>query len=227
MSHHSNSLSPGGIGSGVRGELLRLSSPWDRLHELNIQNRFFTTKGQPFVTLALAIVALCHAFVALPLQAEPGVPGDGEGPPPKTPIHVIADKLEAVQSSGWVDFIGNVKAIQADVVMIADRMRIFYKLGEDSAMKEGTISKIVSEGHVKIVFDKETKTAEAEKATYIADQQVLVLSGGEPKVYSGKNVVQGKKITLFYAEKRSVVEGAGQEQVKATLFVKEGNGLMK
>ena len=177
--------------------------------------------------LALAIVTLCLGLAAAPLQAEPGLPGGGEGPRPKTPIHVIADKLDAVHSSGWVDFIGNVKATQADVVMRADRMRVFYELGKDSASEEGTISKIVSEGHVKIVFDNETKTAEAEKATYIADQQVLVLSGGDPKVYSGKNVVQGNKITLFYAEQRSVVEGAGQEQVEATLFVKEGDGLMK
>ncbi|MBW1896308.1 MAG: hypothetical protein JRI47_04560 [Deltaproteobacteria bacterium] len=177
--------------------------------------------------LALAIVVLCHGFVAAPLQAEPSVPGGGEGSSPKTPIHVIADKLEAVHSLGWIDFIGKVKATQADVVMMADRMRVFYELGKDSAMQEGTISKIVSEGHVKIVFDNETKTAEAEKATYIADQQVLVLSGGDPKVCSGKNVVRGKKITLFYAEQRSVVEGAGQEQVEATFFVKEGNGLMK
>jgi lipopolysaccharide export system protein LptA len=86
---------------------------------------------------------------------------------------------------------------------------------------------MISEGNVKIVFDNKTKTAVADKAVYLADQKVLELSGGDPKVWSGKNVVRGKKITLFRAENRSLVEGAGEDQVEAILYVKEGGGLTK
>jgi lipopolysaccharide export system protein LptA len=56
---------------------------------------------------------------------------------------------------------------------------------------------------------------------------VLELSGGDPKVWSGKNIVRGKKITLFQAENRSLVEGADKDQVEATLYVKEEDGLKK
>jgi lipopolysaccharide export system protein LptA len=199
----------------------------NRFYKFRMPAGFLSKKGRWFVSLALVVIGVCHGFFAVPLPAEPPAPEVGEGTAPKAPIHVTADKLESVHSQGYVDFTGNVKATQADVVMTANRMRVFYELGKDSGQEQGTISRVVSEGQVKIVFDKGMKTAEAEKATYEADQQVLILSGGDAKVWSGKNVVQGSKITLFYAEQRSVVEGAGQDQVEATLFVKEGDGLMK
>ncbi|MEE9401579.1 MAG: LptA/OstA family protein, partial [Desulfobacteria bacterium] len=126
-----------------------------------------------------------------------------------------------------VEFLGNVVATEDDVVITADRMRIFYRSGGDASPGAGTIEKMISEGNVKIVFDNKTKTAVAEKAVYLADVKVLELSGGDPKVWSGKNVVRGKKITLFQAENRSLVEGAGEDQVEATLYVKEGGGLTK
>jgi lipopolysaccharide export system protein LptA len=126
-----------------------------------------------------------------------------------------------------VEFSGNVVATDDDVVITTDRMRIFYKSGGDTSVGGGTIEKMISEGNVKIVFDNKTKTAVADKAVYLADQKVLELSGGDPKVWSGKNVVRGKKITLFRAENRSLVEGAGEDQVEAILYVKEGGGLTK
>jgi lipopolysaccharide transport protein LptA len=116
-------------------------------------------------------------------------------------------------------------ATEDDVVITADRMKVFYKPGGDTSLGAGTIEKIISEGDVKIVFDNKTKTAVADRAVYLADQKVLELSGGDPRVWSGKNIVRGKKITLFQAENRSLVEGAGKDQVEATLYVKEGGGL--
>lgn len=177
--------------------------------------------------VTLALVVLWCGYFAPPLLAEPSVAAPGKAPETKVPIRVTADRLESVHGQGWVDFIGNVQATQADVVMTADRMRVFYQYRNDSPADVAKIQKIVSQGHVRIVFDQETRTAEADTAVYIADRQVLELSGGDAKVWSGKNIVRGKKITVFYAEQRSVVEGAGEDQVEATLFVKEGNGLMK
>jgi lipopolysaccharide transport protein LptA len=126
-----------------------------------------------------------------------------------------------------VEFTGNVVAVEDDVVIEAERMKVFYTPGEDQSVDAGRIDKIVSEGNVKIVFDGATKTAEAEKAVYLADTKVLELSGGDPKVWSGKNVIRGKKITVFQTENRSLVEGEDGEQVEATLFVEEGDGLRK
>ena len=187
----------------------------------------FTAKVFVYVKVTLAVVVLCYGHFAHPLLAEPSVSAPPEESEPKAPIRITADRLESVHQQGWVDFIGHVQATQADVVMTADRMRVFYQYKDDSSEEVAKIQRIVSEGNVRIVFDNETRTAEADRAVYEADQQVLELSGGDAKVWSGKNIVRGKKITVFYAEKRSVVEGAGQDQVEATLFVKEGNGLMK
>ena len=67
----------------------------------------------------------------------------------------------------------------------------------------------------------------AELAEYTADQQVLVLSGGAPTVWSGENVIHGKKITFFQAEDRTVVEGDEKERVKATFYNQGEGGLIK
>jgi lipopolysaccharide transport protein LptA len=129
---------------------------------------------------------------------------------------------------GWVEFTGNVKATEEDAVITADRIKIFYKSDDSETSTAATrIEKIVSRGNVKILFDNKTKTAIAEMAEYNADQQVLILSGGDPTVWSGKNVVSGKKIILFQAEDRTVVEGDGNEQVKATFYTEGEGGLVK
>jgi lipopolysaccharide transport protein LptA len=129
---------------------------------------------------------------------------------------------------GWVEFTGNVKATEEDAVITADRIKIFYKSDDSETSTAATrIEKIVSRGNVKILFDNKTKTAIAEMAEYNADQQVLILSGGDPTVWSGKNVVSGKKIILFQAEDRTVVEGDGKEQVKATFYTEGEGGLVK
>jgi lipopolysaccharide transport protein LptA len=129
---------------------------------------------------------------------------------------------------GWVEFTGNVKATEEDAVITADRIKIFYKSEDSETSTAATrIEKIVSRGNVKILFDNKTKTAIAEMAEYNADQQVLILSGGDPTVWSGKNVVSGKKIILFQAEDRTVVEGDGKEQVKATFYTEGEGGLVK
>ena len=175
----------------------------------------------------LLIILLCLGYPASPVFAESRVTESEKHGEAKTPIHITADRLESDHKQRWIEFIGNVMATQDDVVITADRMKVFYKSGGHTSIGAGTIEKIISQGNVKIVFDDESKTAVAEKAVYLTDQKVLELSGGDPRVWSGKNKVQGKKITLFQAENRTLVEGVGKDQVEATLYVKEGGGLTK
>ena len=42
-------------------------------------------------------------------------------------IRIMADKLIAEVDAGEIEFIGNVKATQAETVITADRLKIFYK----------------------------------------------------------------------------------------------------
>ena len=182
-----------------------------------------TMKRLDRTKLALLIVLLCLGYSPITVLAESQVKHEDA----ETPIRITADRMESRHNMGWVEFIGNVMATQDDVVITADRMKVFYKRDGNTSLEAGTIEKIISQGNVKIIFDNKTKTAVAEKAVYLVDQKVLELSGGEPRVWSGKNMVRGKKITLFQAENRSLVEGAGKDQVEATLYVKEGGGLIK
>jgi lipopolysaccharide export system protein LptA len=168
--------------------------------------------------------------LALPprlFSAEPPAAGSQEDAPVQTKIRITADKLESDHEMKLVEFTGNVVATEDDVVIEADRMKVFYTPGEGESVEAGRIDKIISEGNVKIIFDGATKTASAEKAVYLAQTKVLELSGGEPQVRSGKNVIRGKKITVFQNENRSLVEGDDGAQVEATLFVEEGEGLRK
>lgn len=175
----------------------------------------------------LLITLLCFGYPVSYVLAEPRAAAHEKHGTTKTDIRIIADRLESHHKMRWVEFIGNVMATQDDVVVTADRMKIFYKSDGNPSMGAGagTIEKIISQGNVKIVFDNKTKTAMADKAVYLANQKVLELSEGNPRVWSGKNVVRGKKITLFQAENRSIVEGVGKDQVEAILYVKEGGGL--
>ncbi|MBW1677014.1 MAG: hypothetical protein JRF30_11220 [Deltaproteobacteria bacterium] len=176
---------------------------------------------------ALLIILLCLGYQAAPVLAETQVTECEKHGEAETAIRITSDRLESDHEMRWVEFTGNVMATQDDGVITADRMKVFYKPGGHTSMGAGAIEKIVSQGNVKIVFDNKTKTAVADKAVYLADQEVLELSGGDPRVWSGKNMVRGKKITLFQAENRTLVEGAGKDQVEATLYVKEGGGLTK
>lgn len=176
---------------------------------------------------ALLIVLLFLGYPAAPVLAETEATGSERHGEAETAIRITSDRLESDHKMQWVEFVGNVRATQEDVVITADRMKVFYKSGGPASTGASAIEKIVSRGNVKIVFDNKTKTAEADKAVYLADQKVVELSGEEPRVWSGKNMVRGKKITLFQAEDRTLVEGAGKDQVEATLYVKEGEGLTK
>ena len=174
---------------------------------------------------ALFIVLLFLGHSAPPVLAETQATESERHGGSETAIRITSDRLESDHKMQWVEFVGNVTATQEDVVITADRMKVFYKSGGPESTGASAIEKIVSRGNVKIVFDNKTKTAVADKAVYLADQKVVELSGEEPRVWSGKNMVRGKRITLFQAEDRTLVEGAGKDQVEATLYVKEGEGL--
>lgn len=144
-------------------------------------------------------------------------------------IHITSDQIRSNQHENWVEFIGNVKATQDDGVITADSLRIFYKPGgaDTQGVDSAAVEKMIAQGSVKIVFDNASKTAAAQKAVYTAHDKVLVLSGGEPTVWSGQNIIRGNKITLFQAEDRTLVEGDGKNQVEATFHSQGQAGLLK
>jgi lipopolysaccharide transport protein LptA len=141
------------------------------------------------------------------------------------PIRVTSDTVESDHRMGWMEFKGNVKATQEDVIITADRIKIFYELDSDASGERPRVAKIVSQGNVKILFDNKKKTAVAKQAVYHGDDKKLVLSGGGPTVRSGENVIRGRKITLFQGEDRTLVEGDRKSQVEAIIHTEVDEGL--
>ncbi len=60
------------------------------------------------------------------------------------------------------------------------------------------------------------KLATAEKAVYYHQEQKIVLMG-RPVVAQGQDKVQGRLITLYIAQGKSVVEGGEETPVQAVL----------
>ena len=148
---------------------------------------------------------------------------EGEDLKENKKIYITADKLIADSEVKCAEFIGNVRAVQEDTVITADRLKIFYKKVEDNnknlTSDEGSIEKIISSGNVKINFDD--KVAVAEHAVYTSETGVLVLTGPNSKVTSGTNFVSGEKITIYRAEDRMTVESGNEKRVEAVFYSKE------
>ncbi|MBW2265192.1 MAG: hypothetical protein JRF28_03340 [Deltaproteobacteria bacterium] len=144
-----------------------------------------------------------------------------------SPVHITSNRVNSDQKGRWVEFTGNVTATQDDGVITADSLKVYYKPSGGRSATTSAIEKMIAQGNVKIIFDNRSKTAIAQKAVYTANDKVLVLSGGTPKIWSDKNVIQGKKITLFQEENRTVVEGSKQKQVEATFYTEGEGGIIK
>ena len=169
------------------------------------------------LTATLIIIVIIAGFMVNFVFAE------GEDLKENKKIYITADKLIADSEARCAEFIGNVRAVQEDTVIIADRLKIFYKKVEDNDKNlisdEGSIEKIVSSGNVKINFDD--KVAVAEHAVYTSETGVFVLTGPDSKVTSGTNFVSGEKITLYRAEDRMTVESGNEKRVEAVFYSKE------
>jgi lipopolysaccharide export system protein LptA len=201
-----------------------------------IVKNVFCLKRPPAFALLLVVFWPCAVIQPVVWAAEATTAEEraAEATAPKeetkngSPIHITSDRAKSNQKERWVEFIGNVKATQDDGVITADRLKIFYKPGGDKGGDaSAAVERMVAQGNVRIVFDNKSKTALAEKAVFATDDKVLVLSGGDPTVWSGGDIIRGRKITLFQAENRTLVEGGDKEQVEATFHSQGEGGLIK
>ena len=129
------------------------------------------------------------------------------------PISITALRMEADNKAGWVLFIGKVKAVQKDMVLTSDRLKVFLD-------PKGKVKRVVATGGVRV--EQSGRVITSSKAEYDPLKETVVFTGN-PKAWQGKNVVMGKRIIYFVKEKRSTVEG-GKGKVSAVLFPKEKKG---
>jgi lipopolysaccharide export system protein LptA len=137
------------------------------------------------------------------------------------PIIITADQLISNNEEKYAEFIGNVKAAQADFVMTSDTLRIYYEgdllnKEEKNNQDDETLKKIVASGDVKIRSDQ--YNADTENAEYDTKTMIIILSGENSKVFSEKSSITGSKIVLNRKTGRFKVLGGKKERVEATIF---------
>ncbi len=173
---------------------------------------------------ALCAAVLCCVFilVSIPFSAHAADKTQNTANE-KEKIHISAETLVFFSEKKYLEFTGNVKASQDNIIITSDRLRIYYTDSPDKPDKpdkkenldENSIQKIVAHGNVTIKFDN--KVAETDQAVYTTKSRLLVLSGANSKVTSGSDVITGSKITLNRADGNIKVEGSKDERVEVTI----------
>jgi lipopolysaccharide transport protein LptA len=175
----------------------------------------------PFWTIAFFTAAALitgAAFAADKSEAE-----TSDAKPDNTPIIITAEQLESDNKAKFAEFIGNVKATQADLVITSDKLRIYYRgellNTEKKGNDEEVLKKIVATGNVKITTDQ--YTAKTEMLEYDTASMKIILTGENSTVIDGnKNSIIGSKIILYQKDGRVQVLGSKKKRIKAEFFSK-------
>lgn len=167
----------------------------------------FTSARAGVAALALIFTApVFGGFVfAAPAmaQAAGGALGGFRTDPDK-PIEIEADSLEVEDTKQTATFIGNVRVVQGDIRMKADRLIVFYAQRQTSGSR---IEKIAATGNV-LVSSPDQQSASGEWANYlIATRQIEM--GNTVVLRQGENVIRGSKLFVDLNSGRARVVGGG------------------
>jgi lipopolysaccharide export system protein LptA len=147
---------------------------------------------------ALALLAPCAGARAQGLEHDTSLP-----------IEITADRLEVAQKDQVATFTGNVDAVQGELVLSADKLRVFYyDRGEDAppaAASGGSIRRIEAEGNVFVSSPRET--AQGRLGVYDVASNQLTLEGSVVLTQDA-NVVRGERLEIDLVSGRSRVLAA-------------------
>jgi lipopolysaccharide export system protein LptA len=166
------------------------------------------------------------------LAAVPAGAGAQAQTPPQNsdlPIEITADSLEVLQNQKIATFTGNVDAVQGDMVLSADRLRVYYDGDDQNAAPgpagTGSIRRIEADGNVLMSSPRETAQGEAGVYDVAASQVTL---DGAVVLTRGDNVIRGQRLEVDLASGRSRVfaavpstEGGTPPQRVRALFTPE------
>ena len=183
----------------------------DRLSIGKIVLRWITA----FITTAMLIAAT--TFAADKSKAE-----TSNEKSENTSIVITAEQLDSDNKAKFAEFIGNVRATQADFVITSDTLRIYYK-GEllntaEEQNNEDLLKKIVATGNVKVTSNQ--FIAKSDKLEYDTATMTIVLIGENSTVINGKNSITGSKIIVYQKDGRVKVLGGKNKRIRAEFFTK-------
>ncbi|MGH6904779.1 MAG: LptA/OstA family protein [Geminicoccaceae bacterium] len=150
------------------------------------------------------------------------------------PIEITADILEVVQDQRIAIFTGNVDAVQGDMVLSADQLRVHYGDAGDAAPAgpaapaapgAGSIRRIEAEGNV--FLSSPGETAQGTAGVYdVASNRVTM--AGAVVLTREDNVIRGERLEIDLVSGRSQIfaavpstEGGTPPQRVRALFVPE------
>jgi lipopolysaccharide export system protein LptA len=172
--------------------------------------------------LLVACVALAPLWAAWPPAAAQnttlGRPHDSS-----QPIEITADSLEVIQPQQLAIFKGNVDAVQGDLRLRADTLKVHYRqrpAGQPAAAGAAanpptSIHRIDAVGRVFISSPEET--ARGDVGVYDVDNRSITLEG-QVVLTRGDNVLRGNRATMDLASGRSTMVPTTGERVHG-LFV--------
>ena len=129
-----------------------------------------------------------------------------------------------MQDKQIATFMGNVDAVQGDLVLTSDELRVYYRGGGgEPGMNTGSIRRIEAEGNVFMSSPEET--AEGEFGVYDVDGALLTLEGSVV-LTRDDNIVRGQRLEIdlvtgrsqMFSAPPSTASGASGERVRA-MFV--------
>ena len=122
-------------------------------------------------------------------------------------ISINSDTMEYDNRANKGIFKGNVVARQADIVMFANLMHVYYSDG-------GGLSRVDAYGNVRVVQGDRIATG---NSIIFNNATQTIVATGSPRVWQGDNVVHGTKITVYLKEERTVVESDSNSRASATI----------
>ena len=142
----------------------------------------------------------------------------------KKSIKITADHLEFNNKEQYAEFSGNVKAIQGNVIITANIIKVFLQDINKQSKSTSTdrIKEIQAKGNVEIKIDN--RVAVTEFAVYKPRYKILILNGPQSKIVSGKDFISGNKITFYQDSGKIKVERGEHKRVEAKIH-SNGDGL--
>ena len=151
------------------------------------------------------LVAMCTALALASLSTV--APAQGLRHDGSLPIEITADQLEVKQQEQLATFTGNVDAVQGELVLSADRLRVYY-YGEDQEAPAGSsssIRRIEADGNVFLSSPQET--AQGAAGVYDVAGNQLSLEGSVV-LTQDDNVIRGERLEIDLVSGRSRVLAA-------------------
>ena len=173
------------------------------------------------------LAALIVALVALLMPAWGFAQATGGGlgtHDTSQPIEIVADRLTVEQAAGRAVFLGNVLAEQGEMLLRADRLVVYYALGDEGAASEQAIRRIEVDGNVTIASAEESAVGDA--GFYDVAGGRIELTGNVVLTREA-NVIRGDLLEIDVAQQVATMTAApgrpAGERVRALFRPSAGN----